>query len=62
MKKDRRDTCKCGRIFYWSTDENKATCPHCKTVYRVDCDDRLVYWLQEEMEFSKRIPFTTVAR
>lgn len=58
--KDRRDTCKCGRIITWDVNESNVICKHCKTEYRVDCDSVLVYWLVEKLERIR--PYTTEAR
>ena len=57
---NRRDKCKCGKFFYWDTDSNRVVCPHCETVYKVDCDSVLVYWLVEDIRRDE--PFTTDAR
>jgi hypothetical protein len=59
-EKDRRDRCKCGRFFYWSTDSEKTTCPNCNTIYNVEFDYIRVYWLQEKIEVKQ--PFKTYPR
>ena len=56
----RHDHCKCGCMINWDTDWEEAKCNHCGTVYKVDCDSVLVYWLVEKLE--KRTPWTTEAR
>ena len=57
---DRRDKCKCGRIMAWDVDWNTVTCKHCGTVYKVECDSVLVYWLEEKIKAEQ--PFKTEAR
>lgn len=59
-RKDRRDKCKCGRFFYWSTNCDETICPHCKTVYKVDSDYTLVFWIEEKIEVKQ--PFKTYPR
>ncbi|MFH1505663.1 MAG: hypothetical protein ABIE94_01595 [archaeon] len=59
-EKNRRDKCKCGRFFYWSIEENKVSCPHCETEYKVDCDSILLYWLEEIIQ--KKEPYKTEMR
>ncbi len=59
-EKDRRNKCKCGKFFYWGTDERTVKCPHCGIEYKVDCDSVLVYWLEEKV--VNPVPYKTVAR
>lgn len=58
----RRDRCKCTRFITWDpdVDHNEVTCPHCGTVYTVESDSVLVYWLREKREEQK--PYETDAR
>ncbi len=60
MEKDRRDRCKCGKFFYWSTEESIVECPKCKTKFRVDCDSIFVYWLEEIIKSP--VPYKTDPR
>ncbi|HQF36530.1 MAG TPA: hypothetical protein PLL26_02710 [Candidatus Dojkabacteria bacterium] len=58
----RRDICKCGGIITWNTDDNNGivSCPSCKTSFKVEFNDQLVYWLKESLEDRK--PWTTAAK
>ena len=56
----RHDHCKCGCMINWDTDWSEAKCHGCGTIYKVDCDSVLVYWLVEKLE--KQTPWTTEAK
>ena len=57
----RKDKCKCGKFVNFDPQEDdEATCKHCGTKYKVDCDSRLVYWLVEVID--KKTPYKTDAR
>lgn len=59
--KDRWDKCKCGKKIYWDAQkDNEVVCKNCETIYYVDSDSVLVYWLTEKIESPK--PWTTEAR
>lgn len=48
----RWDKCKCGWRMHWDPhgkDTRTVTCPKCQTVYRIEADDQLVYWLEEKI-------------
>ena len=60
MKPDHRhDRCKCGKFIVWKETDDEVKCKHCKTIYTVDCDSVLVYWLTEKLE--TRYPYQTDA-
>ena len=57
----RRDKCKCGKNIVWNPHAGKKTkCKHCQTVYKIECDSVLVYWLQEIIDTPQ--PHQTEAR
>ncbi len=46
----RRSKCKCGRIIQWNEDSDGReliVCKHCGAKFRIECDDILIYWLEE---------------
>lgn len=52
----RWDKCKCGHRIVWDPDDygDTVTCATCGTQYKIDADDRLVYWLAEILKEQKR--------
>ena len=48
-RKGRWDKCKCGKRMLWDSNERIVTCPSCKTMYSVEADDHIVYWLEEKI-------------
>jgi hypothetical protein len=67
MEEDiREDKCKCGKTLYWRPEEmthkDRVTCHACETVYRMDCDSILVYWLEEVIPSYKLTTYKTDPR
>lgn len=57
----RRDKCKCGKFITWSYyKNNEVICNHCGTVYSVESDSVMIYWLEEKIK--THVPFKTNAR
>jgi len=57
----RRDRCKCGKWIVWEPHIlDKVTCKQCGTVYNVECNSVLVYWLEEKVTTPR--PYRTEAK
>jgi hypothetical protein len=56
----RYDHCKCGNLLKWNCEMEKVQCPKCNTIYYVNSDSQLVYWLEEVLD--KIVPYKTDVR